>query len=70
MSAQSWASDAPVSLPAPPEQTLLSVPMYGFVFTENGLFHDLTEADHEVLRTPTFAPPDQTGGVVYDDGHS
>lgn len=69
MSSQAWASDAPISLPEPAESTPLSVPMFGFVFTENGLFHDLSEADHEVLRTPTFAPPDTTGEVVYDDGH-
>lgn len=70
MSSETWASDTAVSLPEPVDTQGVNVPMFGFVFTENGLFHDLSEADHEILRTPTFAPPDTTGGVVYDDGHA
>lgn len=63
-----WASDTPVSLPEPTEYTPMTVPMYGFVFTENGLFHDLTEADHEALRTPTFGPVEDPTNVEYGDG--
>lgn len=60
-----WGADVPVSMPVPPESAVL-VPMFGFGFTIDGLFHDLTEADAEVLGTPTYAPVHNTG-VVYDD---
>lgn len=63
-----WASDVPVSLPEPPEETELSVRMYGFVFTENGFFHDITEADHEALRRPTYGPVTDPTTVEYGDG--
>lgn len=67
MSADDWASDTPVSLPDPVDVNGAHVKMHGFVFTEFGLFHDLSEADHETLRVPTYAPQDPTT-VVYDDG--
>ena len=57
MSQQPWASDVAVSMPEPRDPSPLGqVPMFGFVFTENGLFHDLTTAEHERLSIPTFAP--------------
>lgn len=68
MTTNDWASDVPVSLPQPLDIDGAHVPMHGFVFTENGLFHDLSEADHEVLRQPTYAPPPAPSEVVYDDG--
>lgn len=54
MAGDAWASDAPVSLPAPLDHDGL-VPMGGFVFTERGLFHDITATTVEQL-TPTFGP--------------
>jgi hypothetical protein len=63
-----WASDTPVSLPEPVEISGPSVAMYGFVFTEKGLMHDINQAEHERLRVPTYAPEDATEWV-YDDGH-
>lgn len=68
MSGEAWASDAPVSLPEPVDLDRVHIRMYGFVFTEQGLFHDLSETDHEVLRVPTFAPPPDPTTTVYDDG--
>lgn len=53
----SWASDAPISLPQPLAQDNPGlVPMFGFVFTEFGLFHDVSTAQHEDLNQPTFGP--------------
>lgn len=65
MAAQEWGSDVPVSMPEPLTEPGM-VPMFGFVFTRNGLFHDLSEAEHEQLSLPTFAPID-FGSTVYDD---
>lgn len=58
--ADQWGSDAPVSMPEPLPRDLSgnTVAMDGFVMTENGLFHDLSAADHETLSRPTFAPYD------------
>lgn len=56
MSAQPWGSDVPVSMPEPLKDQEGMIPMFGFTFTVNGLFHDLTEADHERLSIPTYAP--------------
>lgn len=64
-----WGSDAPVSMPEPLDpDTPGLVPMGGFVFTEWGLRFDLSEADHEVLRTPTYAPQEPVTEV--SDGRS
>lgn len=68
MSGDAWASDVPVSLPDAMSSDGLHVKMFGFAFTENGLFHDLNEADHEILRNPTYAPPIDPSNTVYDDG--
>ncbi len=63
-----YAADVRVSLPQPlPVDTRLSVPMYGFAFTENGLRHDLTAADHAKLSKPAFAPQPAPGDVVWGD---
>jgi hypothetical protein len=63
-----WASDVPVSLPEPVDGVGAHIPMFGFVFTEAGLFHDLNQADHERLSTPTFAPPVDPANTVVDSG--
>jgi hypothetical protein len=50
-----WGSDVPVSMPQPLEDVGL-VPMFGFVFTINGLRHDISEADHERLSRSGYTP--------------
>ena len=56
-----WGSDVPVSMPEPLDGDGL-VPMFGFVFTLDGLRHDISEVDHERLSRPSYAPisPAQT----------
>ena len=64
-----WSSDVPVSLPEPvakAEDGEIRISMGGFVFTENGLFHDIDEAMRDDLALPTFSPmPANT--VVYEE---
>lgn len=63
-----WAADTDISMPNPKDpNNQVEVPMFGFVFTENGLFHDLTVAQHETLSQPSFGPPLQTQDVVRGD---
>lgn len=52
---ETWGADVPVSMPEPIDSAGL-VPMFGFTFTIDGLRHDLTEAEHERLSRPSFAP--------------
>jgi hypothetical protein len=64
-----WSSDVPVSLPEPLEQATKyepRVPMGGFVFTVDGLFHDIDPVLHEELSLPTFTPQ-PASEVIYDD---
>lgn len=57
MTTNQWGADVPVSMPQPlPDGLVGQVPMGGFTMTERGLFPDLTQADHERLSRPTFAP--------------
>jgi hypothetical protein len=56
MSTQSWGADVPVSLPQSLGDQEGLVPMFGFTFTINGLFHDMNDSDLEALATPTYAP--------------
>lgn len=65
-----WGSDVPISLPAPlDEDNPGVVPMGGFCFTANGLFHDLSAADHVRLATPSYAPSEPDRQVIrYDEG--
>jgi hypothetical protein len=57
MSDTPWASDVRVSLPQPlAADNPVLVSMFGFGFTERGLFHNLSVADHEALSWPNFAP--------------
>lgn len=57
--ANQWGADVPVSMPQPlrADQAAL-VPMGGFVMTLDGLFPDMSAADHERLATPAYAPYD------------
>lgn len=66
MSVQDWGCDVPVSMPEPLGGQVRAVPMFGFVFTINGLFHDLTDVEHERLSVPTFAPI-SPAATVWDD---
>jgi len=64
-----WASDVPVSMPEPLEKAdefEPRIPMSGFVFTINGLFHDIDPAMHDELSLPTFQPQPVTE-VIFDD---
>jgi hypothetical protein len=59
--ADQWGSDVPVSMPQPlPPGVVGIVPMGGFTMTENGLFPDLSAADHEMLSRPSYTPFDAT----------
>lgn len=55
MSGATWGSDVRVSLPEPLDGVGL-IPMFGFVFTIDGLRHDLSETDHEALSRSGFRP--------------
>lgn len=66
MPEQSWGSDVPVSMPEPLKGQEGLVPMFGFTFTVNGLFHDLTEADHEELSMTKYAPV-SPATMIWDD---
>lgn len=57
--ANQWGADVPVSMPQPlrADQVAL-VPMNGFVMTLDGLWPDMSAADHERLATPAYAPYD------------
>lgn len=62
-----WSSDTRISIPEAPDDPIL-VPMYGFGFTRWGLAHNLTDAEYEHFRRPTYAPEVPPGDVVFDDG--
>lgn len=61
-----WSSDVRISIPQPPDDTVV-VPMFGFGMTRYGLFHDLTDAEYEYLRVPSYSPQMPAGDVVYGD---
>lgn len=50
-----WGSDVPVSMPEPLDRDGV-VPMFGFVFTVDGLRHDISAEAHERLSRPPLAP--------------
>lgn len=62
--ANQWGADVPISMPQPlrPDQEPL-IPMGGFVMTLDGLFPDMSAADHERLATPVYAPYNPLGAV-------
>lgn len=60
-----WKSDVPISMPRPLDghgprvrDNQVLVPMYGFAFTINGLFHDLSQVDLEEYLGGVNAPED------------
>lgn len=61
-----WASDVPVSMPLPPRAKPI-LAMEGFVVTDGGLAHNITETDYAEIATPTFMPERGLGEVVYED---
>lgn len=63
MSKAEWASNTRPSMPVPP-RTARMVRMGGFVFTPNGLAHDLSEDDVERLIQSPYIPPDAPGRVT------
>lgn len=64
----SFASDVPVSLPAPVGGDESLVDMYGFCLTRFGVRPALTAVDHEHLSTAHLPAP-TTGPVVREDAH-
>lgn len=69
-----WKSDVPISMPRPLDghgpnvtdnQSL--VPMFGFTFTINGLFHNLSQVDLEEYLQAVTSPAGGTD-VHYADG--
>lgn len=54
-----WGADTEISMPVAlrPEQ-IAYVDMGGFTFTEDGIAHNVREADLETYQTPPFAPSD------------
>jgi hypothetical protein len=44
------------------------IPMSGFVFTVNGLFHDLDATMHDDLSIPTYLPQDASLVLFGDEG--
>lgn len=59
--ANQWGADVPISMPQPlrADQEGI-VPMGGFVMTADGLWPDMSRADHERLATPYYAPYNPT----------
>jgi hypothetical protein len=57
MAEKTWGSDVPISMPQPlAADAEAGVPMFGFIFTPNGLQHDLSETEHDRLSIPPYAP--------------
>jgi len=70
MSDGDWASDVPVSLPKPVALRLpgeVRIPMSGFVFTVDGLFHDIDPTTYDDMATPTYLPHDASAVIYGDD---
>jgi hypothetical protein len=63
----SFASDVPVSLPAPVRGDANLIDMYGFCLTEFGVRPALSAADHEHLSTLQHAAA--PGPTVWHDAH-
>ena len=63
----SFASDVPVSLPAPLDPAEQVIDMFGFAWTKFGVRPSLSAADHEHLST--LHRSGVAGPVVWDDAH-
>jgi len=62
--ANQWGADVPISMPQPlrADQEGI-VAMGGFVMTVDGLFPDMSTADHERLSRPSYAPFNPLSGI-------
>lgn len=61
-----WSSDVPISMPMPTDQEV-GVEMSGFVFTEGGIAHGITQDSYARLSTPDFAPTRVPNLLIYED---
>ena len=68
-----WKSDVPISMPRPldghgprVQNNQVLAPMYGFAFTINGLFHDLSQVDLEAYVNALNLPEDMTNRQYVD----
>lgn len=68
-----WRSDVPISMPRPLDghgpavkNNVSLVPMGGFTFTINGLFHDLSSVDMEHYTMSVTSPTDRTQPAAAD----
>lgn len=66
MNGDFWASDVAVSMPLPPIQTPRQS-MDGFVVTDGGLAHDISDADYERISLPTYSPEGRRPDVQWED---
>jgi len=60
-----WFSDVPISGPKPNDAKVL-VSMQGFVFTENGIAHEITEEQYLEVFSPKVEPIDPVEAVYFD----
>lgn len=53
-----WGTDTTVSMPEPKELEIdaPTVDLGGFMMTEDGIAHNLTSSDLEIVYTPRYAP--------------
>lgn len=61
----SWYSDVSISSPMPHGAREL-VSMQGFVFTENGIAHEITDQQYFEVFTPKTEPVDPTETIFLD----
>lgn len=68
-----WRSDVPISMPRPldghgraVQNNVSLIPMGGFTFTINGLFHDLSQVDMEHYTMSITSPNHRTQPVAAD----
>lgn len=65
-----YSSDVAISMPEPYDaMNPTLVPMGGFGVTRFGLQHDLSKADAEELRRPSYSPPLNPKDIQYGDGN-
>lgn len=55
-----WAGSIPPSLPDPISHPRMVV-FGGFVFTDGGIAHDITEVEILEMQVPPYAPPGYRG---------
>jgi hypothetical protein len=52
-----WGGTTPPSLPEPLRRPRM-LHFGGFVFTDGGIAHDISEAEIEEMQIPPYAPPE------------